>query len=91
MSYKESRELTAILREPHLFRGASIIQEVKTPTNIKTPHPHIISIGVPHLYRPTHIIRSTPFKSSVRVIFYSRNENDYQIETTPLIENDYHP
>ena len=27
----------------------------------------------------------------MRVIFYTRNENDYQIEGAPLIENDYHP
>ena len=26
----------------------------------------------------------------MRVIFYSRSENDYQIEGAPLIENDYH-
>nr|DAZ55635.1 MAG TPA: hypothetical protein [Caudoviricetes sp.] len=27
----------------------------------------------------------------MRVIFYSPNENDYQIEGAPLIENDYRP
>ena len=27
----------------------------------------------------------------MRVIFYTRSENDYQIEGAPLIENDYHP
>ena len=61
------------------------LREESTPILFYPP----IKSGVPLSKLRPNIFGSTSPQISVRVIFYSRNENDYQIEPAPLIENDY--